>query len=47
MKKFNLKAEIKSPNSIEKAELLLQKAFKSGFILNSVKTELSLEIKVV
>ena len=47
MKKFNLKAEIKSPNSVEKAELLLQKAFKSGFILNSVKTELSLEVKVV
>lgn len=47
MKKFNLKAQIKSPDSKEKAEMLLQKAFKSGFILNSVKTELSLEIQVV
>jgi organic hydroperoxide reductase OsmC/OhrA len=47
MKKFILKAEIKSPSSKEKAELLMNKAFKSGFILNSVKTELSFELKVI
>lgn len=46
MKKFNLQVEISSPSSVEKAELLLKKAFNSGFILNSVKTETSLEIKI-
>jgi organic hydroperoxide reductase OsmC/OhrA len=30
----------------EKAELLIKKAFESGFILNSVKTELSYQLQI-
>lgn len=47
MKKFNLEVSIQNPSSIEKAELLANKAFKSGFILNSVKTELQMRLKVI
>jgi organic hydroperoxide reductase OsmC/OhrA len=46
MKKFNLDITIQKPSSLEKAELLAHKAFKSGFILNSVKTELNMTLKV-
>lgn len=41
MKDCFFKIEIDSPSSIEKAQLLIKKAFSSGFILNSVKTELN------
>lgn len=44
MKTFKLMAEIKNPSSAEKAKLLCEKAFKSGFILNSVKTDLHFEL---
>jgi organic hydroperoxide reductase OsmC/OhrA len=44
MKSFKLIATILSPNNVEKAKLLAEKAFKSGFILNSVKTHLSFEL---
>lgn len=46
MKSFKLIATIQNPNSEDKARLLADKAFKSGFILNSVKTHLSFELIV-
>lgn len=46
MKSFKLFAEIQNPSSGEKAKLLAEKAFKSGFILNSVKTNLSFELSI-
>lgn len=46
MKSFKLIAEIQKPSSYEKAKLLAEKAFKSGFILNSVKTALSFELSI-
>lgn len=46
MKSFKLLVEIQNPTSPEKAKLLAEKAFKSGFILNSVKTELSFDLTI-
>lgn len=46
MKNFKLIATIQSPNNEDKAQLLAEKAFKSGFILNSVKTHLSFELLI-
>lgn len=46
MKSFKLMADIQNPSSSEKAKLLAEKAFKSGFILNSVKTNLEFELKI-
>lgn len=46
MKTFKLIANIKNPNSLDKAKLLADKAFKNGFILNSVKTHLTFELIV-
>jgi organic hydroperoxide reductase OsmC/OhrA len=47
MKSFKLMAQIKNANSVDKAKLLAEKAFKTGFILNSVKTELSFELELI
>jgi organic hydroperoxide reductase OsmC/OhrA len=47
MKSFKLRAQIKNANSVDKAKLLAEKAFKTGFILNSVKTELSFELVLI
>jgi len=47
MKSCVLKARLKKASNPELGKRLLQRAFESGFILNSVKTELSLEIEVV
>ncbi len=44
MKSFKLVANIENTNNAEKAKLLAEKAFKSGFILNSVKTNLIFEL---
>ncbi len=46
MKSFKLKVNIKTDGQIDKAKLLAKKAFESGFILNSVKTETELELNV-
>lgn len=43
MKKLKLVVSISNPSNPEKAELLAKKAFQSGFILNSVKTEVEFE----
>ena len=44
MKKFALKVFITGASNPDKAKLLAEKAFKNGFILNSVKTDLSFEL---
>jgi organic hydroperoxide reductase OsmC/OhrA len=46
MKKFILNAEISGCSNLDRARSLAEKAFSSGFILNSVKTELSLNLSV-
>jgi organic hydroperoxide reductase OsmC/OhrA len=43
MKTFTLQVVIKDPSNVERAKLLGEKAMRSGFILNSVKTELKFE----
>ncbi len=43
MKKLKLSVSILNPSNQEKAELLAKKSFQSGFILNSVKTEIEFE----
>ncbi len=43
MKKLKLSVSINNPSNQDKAELLAKKAFQSGFILNSVKTEIEFE----
>lgn len=45
MKKFLLKARITGAEHPERLQRLAEKAFQSGFILNSVKTELSLQLE--
>ena len=47
MKTCLLKATLFKPSNVDMAKRLLQRAFESGFILNSVKTELKLEIEVL
>ncbi len=44
MKKCHFIVTIAGASSPEKAQLLIKKSFESGFILNSVKTELSYEL---
>lgn len=45
MKSFDLNILIKGAASRERLEVLAQKAFQSGFILNSVKTKITLKIE--
>ena len=45
MKKLKLVVSVLNPSNQDKAELLAKKAFQSGFILNSVKTEIEYEYK--
>lgn len=47
MKKCLLKAQLKNANNPVLGKRLLQRALESGFILNSVKTELHLEIEIL
>lgn len=47
MKDFFLKVEINKPSNPERAKMLAERAFQSGFILNSVKTNLKLEVTIV
>ncbi len=46
MKSCKFHVQIQNPSSADKAQILIQKAFDSGFILNSVKTELSYELAI-
>ncbi len=46
MQKCHFEINLHQTNQPEKAELLIKKAFESGFILNSVKTELSYELQL-
>ncbi len=46
MKKFILHAEIAGAQQPERVRVLANRAFASGFILNSVKTELLFELRV-
>jgi organic hydroperoxide reductase OsmC/OhrA len=46
MKRMTIKVEIAGTEQEEKARSLAEKAFKSGFILNSVKTDLTLDLTV-
>ena len=46
MKKFVLKSAIVGADNPERARTIANRAFSSGFILNSVKTELSLELQI-
>lgn len=44
MKKFKLTVQLTNVSNIDKAKILADKAFKNGFILNSVKTDLTFEL---
>lgn len=44
MKECTLSVTIKSPSSIDRAKIVAEKAFKSGFILNSVLTKINLNL---
>lgn len=46
MQKCHFNVNLHQTLQPEKAELLIKKAFESGFILNSVKTELSYELHI-
>lgn len=46
MKSFALRARIESPTDVDRAKRIAQKAFDSGFILNSVKTDRSFEFEI-
>ncbi len=46
VKNFKLVATVTKPSNAERATMLANRAFKSGFILNSVKCKLEFEIKV-
>lgn len=46
MKKLRLNARITAPNNPTKAKTLAERAFKQGFILNSVKTELEFDLQI-
>lgn len=46
MKNCLLQVSIRGCESPERIKTLAEKAFKSGFILNSVKTEMALELQV-
>ena len=41
MKKIDMQIQITEPSSTDKAELLVRKTMQGGFILNSVKTEIT------
>lgn len=47
MKKCVLRVAISSNDKHDRIKLIAEKAFASGFILNSVKTELTFELKVI
>lgn len=47
MKTLVLQAKIMGASNPERAEMLAKKAFQSGFILNSVKTDTKLEIQML
>lgn len=44
MKSAQIRAQIRGASDADRARLLAQKAFQSGFILNSVKTAVSFEL---
>ena len=46
MQKCHFDIKLHQTSQPEKAELLIKKAFDSGFILNSVKTELSYQLQI-
>jgi organic hydroperoxide reductase OsmC/OhrA len=46
MKKCHLDILLVNPSNIDKAQLLIKKSFESGFILNSVKTELTYKLVI-
>jgi len=46
MKKCHLKIFLTNPTNIDKAQLLIKKSFESGFILNSVKTEMTYNLVI-
>lgn len=47
MKKFLLKATVSGASNPERARTIANRAFSTGFILNSVKTELALELQIL
>lgn len=47
MKAFHFAIQLKAPSDEAKARRLVEKAMQGGFILNSVKTELSHEVMVM
>lgn len=47
MKECHLNAKLYGPNNADLAKRLLQRAFESGFILNSVKTNLNLNVEIL
>jgi organic hydroperoxide reductase OsmC/OhrA len=47
MKRLLVRAQVSGSSHPDRAKMLLQKAWKSGFILNSLRTELSLECEIL
>jgi organic hydroperoxide reductase OsmC/OhrA len=47
MKRIKIEAEIRGASHPDRAELLAKKAAQSGFILNSVKTEVQFECRLI
>jgi organic hydroperoxide reductase OsmC/OhrA len=47
MKKCLLRISIKGCDNSDRARTIAEKAFSSGFILNSVKTQMSMELEIV
>lgn len=46
MKKCHLAIFLTNPSNVDKAQLLIKKSFESGFILNSVKTEMTYNLVI-
>lgn len=47
MKKCHFIISLDKPTNQEKADLLIKKVFQSGFILNSVKTEITFDVQYI
>lgn len=46
MKSCQMVIQLANPSQADKAELLVKKTFESGFILNSVKTEINYQLHI-
>lgn len=47
MKNCHLEIQLLNPSNADKAQLLIKKSFESGFVINSVKTEMSYNLVIL